>query len=119
MSKQRKDGGTLRDSSLPIDFVAHSLKTEALDCMVFEVSSRSLVLGILIVANTPNTCFAFESGTGEEMAQVAIVILNRYVVKLEKTIDWRMPSLLIAVCKLVWNSDVGVYASLSKPAVLD
>ena len=99
MSKQRKDGGTLHDSSLPIDFVAHSLKTEASDCMVFEVSSRSLVLGILIAVNTPNTCFAFESSTGEAMAQAAVVILNRYVVKLEKTIDWRMPSLLKILCK--------------------
>jgi hypothetical protein len=99
MSEQGEDGGALRDSCLPADCVADSFLAKAADRVVFEVSSGRFVLGVLIAANAANNRFALESCAGEEMAQAAIVILNRYVVGLEETIDWRTPSLLKIVCE--------------------
>jgi len=54
---------------------------------MLKVSSRSPVLGILIVAYTSCYCLAFPGGAREKVTQPAIMILNRDVIRLEEGID--------------------------------
>ena len=74
--------------------ITHRLFSKAPECMLPKVCSRGPVFGILKAAHAPNHCLATLGGTGEEVVQLAIMILNRDIVYLEECVDSRAPSLL-------------------------
>ena len=67
--------------------------TKTMQCMVFEVCSRWLILWILKVTNPASMYFASRSCTGKEMTWAAIVFLkNNFWFK--EHIDWWVPMCL-------------------------
>jgi hypothetical protein len=54
--------------------------------MVLKIGCRGLVLQILKVPNSTNSGLAHPSGTWKEVAQAAIMVLNRDTIRLEETV---------------------------------
>jgi hypothetical protein len=71
----------------------HSVLSETPDRMVFEISGRRAILGVLVTADTTGLGLAFARGAGKEVAGTAIVDLITDV-GLEECVDRRPPSSL-------------------------
>lgn len=90
--KRTKDRTTGSINARTLCAITHRLFSKAPECVIPKVRSRGPVFGILKAAHTPNHCLATPGGTGEEVVQPAIMILNRDVVYLEECVDSRAPS---------------------------
>jgi hypothetical protein len=76
MSEKGKDGGARRNCSLATNRVVDSLLTETADSVLFEIRRGRPILRVLEATDPTSSCLALECGTGEEMAQAAIVVLD-------------------------------------------
>ena len=80
VGKATEDITTPADSRLPLYSCIDSLITEAVDCMMPEIGSQQLVSFVLIALNTSYVAFAFHCRAGEEMADMAFVDLDSYII---------------------------------------